>query len=129
MSCTLQDYQLFMHRPHLKDIPVPDLPAGYGERHYKEGDEARWAALLNDVFGNWGVERLHREFLDCVQWSPRRLTLVEQASRIVAVSLAWENGHLWPRSGVVHWVGVHEEHRRKGLGRCVTTRTLEYFAE
>lgn len=129
MSVELQEKQVFMHRPHLRDIQAPELPEGYRECLWTQDREADWTDLLDDVFGNWNIERVRQEFMDQPQWLPERLTLIARDEPAVAVSLAWECRELWPHSGQVHWVGAREAHRRAGLGRYVVARNLQYFAE
>ncbi len=120
---------VFMHRPNLTDLPEPPLPPGYEDAPFAAGDEPLWADLLDDVFGDWDTARVGREFTERPQWSPDRFHAVAHEGRLVAVSLAWEDRDRWPRSGVVHWVGVREGHRGMGLGRYVVARNLRYFAE
>ena len=47
--------QLRMVRPNLEALPALELPAGYGMRTYRKGDEAHWARIISDSFG--GRER------------------------------------------------------------------------
>lgn len=128
MTFSLGDRDVLMHRRHLAGLPVLALPEDHRESCLAEHTLADWAALLDDVFGKWDLLRLQREFLDRPQWNPTRLALIEGRGGLAAASVAWEERSRWPRSGVVHWVGVREEHRGKGLGRLVVAMNLHYFA-
>jgi ribosomal protein S18 acetylase RimI-like enzyme len=128
MPWGLGEDQIFMLRPHLRNIPIPHLPIGYQELKNDEVMFPQWAGLLNEVFGGYPMERLKEQVLDEPQWRPDRVMLAGEEGRPVAMSMAWEEPRLWPHSGHVFWVAVLEAHRRRGLGRFVLTRALQYFA-
>ena len=127
MLWRLKENQILMYRPHLQNIPVSHLPAGYQELENDEEMLPQWADLLNEVFGGYSVERLREQVLDEPQWRMNRVMLAGKDGRPVAISMAWEEPRLWPHSGHVFWVAVLEAHRRRGLGRFVLTRALQYF--
>lgn len=127
MPWRLKENQILMYRPHLQNILVPHLPVGYQELENDEEMLPQWADLLNEVFGGYSVERLREQVLGEAQWRPNRIMLAGKDCRPVAISMAWEEPRLWPHSGHVFWVAVLEAHRRRGLGRFVLTKALQYF--
>lgn len=120
--------QIFMHRPDLCSLPEPDLPPGYQELASSEENLFQWVNLLMKVFGAHSVAGLEEGVLSESQWSHERVMLAAKVGRPVALSLAWEEPQLWPHSGHVYWVVVLNGQRRRGLGRYVLTRALQYFA-
>ena len=133
MPWKLKERQILMWRPHLQDIDVvPRLPGGYQELTNTEERLPEWVDLLNAVFGGYTVEGIRRgpgSILDAPHWDVGRVRLVGKEGRPVAISVAWEERSLWPRSGHVFWVAVLQGHRGRGLGRYVLTRALQHFAE
>ena len=127
MPWRLKENQILMYRPHLQNIPVPRLPPGYQELENNEELLSQWADLLNEVFEGYSVERLRGQVLDEPQWRPDRVILAGKGGCPVAISMAWEEPRLWPHSGQVFWVAVLETHRRRGLGRFVLIRALQYL--
>jgi GNAT superfamily N-acetyltransferase len=117
-----------MHRPDLCSLLEPRLPPGYQELASNEEDLFQWVSLLAKVFGAYSIAGLSEGVLSEPQWSHERVMLAAKHGRPVALSLAWEEPGLWPHSGHVYWVAVLDGHRRRGLGRYVLTRALQYFA-
>jgi ribosomal protein S18 acetylase RimI-like enzyme len=127
MPWRLGQNQVFMYRPDLRNIPEAHLPPGYQELESDEETLPQWVDVLDQVFGGYSVAELSEGILSEPQWSPERVMLAAKDGRPVAISLAWEERQLWPHSGHVYWVAVLEDHRRRGLGRFVLTRALQYF--
>jgi len=118
-----------MYRPDFRNIPEAYLPPGYQELESSEEMLPQWVDVLSKVFSGSGysVAGLREGILKEPQWNHERVILTAKDGQPVALSLAWEECRLWPRSGQVYWVAVLENHRRQGLGRFVLTRALQYF--
>jgi mycothiol synthase len=128
MPWTLKDNQLFLYRPDLAAIPPVSLPAGYSECPGSESLVPRWVEMLDRVFGKYSLERV-RPQLESEYWNPDRVKLVAKGEALAAMSMAWYEPEIWPRSGFVFWVAVEEGHRGLGLGSYVLSRALQHIAD
>jgi mycothiol synthase len=130
MPWKLYDKQVFLLRPDLKNIPELKLPEGYVEVPNSDSLLSEWVSLLDTVFpaGGYTIGRVRAQ-TESLKWNVDRVKLVARENRIVALSMAWHEPELWPHSGFVYWVAVLPQHRNRGLGTFVLTRTLQHFAE
>lgn len=124
----LQERQVFMLRPDLDDIAPFILPKGYSILQNTDSLLPGWIALLDKVFGGYTVNRVRYQ-TDSPNWSPDRVKLIQNSSTIVALSVAWYEEELWPKSGHVIWVAVLPRHQGKNLGRYVLNLALRHFFE
>lgn len=121
---------IIMRRPHLLDLPkVAPLPKGYMLRTFQSPDDlAPLAATLSAAFGvPWDIDRIRN-----------KLTEAPDVKAIYVV--AWQGGPVatassrflpdrFPGAGVVHWVGTHPDHIRRGLSSVLMTRLFQDFLE
>lgn len=120
--------QLFMRRPHLEDIPpMPIVGDGYGVRTYAEGDEKDLARVLSDSFldRTWTVEKVYSGLI--IPKDVEEIYVATFNDIAVATASARFLPGMYPGSGYLHWVGVHPDHRGKGLGRMVTLAVMHHF--
>ena len=128
-----QGIPVSMHRPHLKDIPQYDLPAGYSFRPYAVGDAGLWVdvqaaanadtlRVTRDTFQNdFGKDE---ELLPDRSWF-----VVDPSGKDVASITAW-----WRRlpdgreQGLIHWVAVLPQCQGKGIGKAMMTRAMGRLA-
>lgn len=120
--------QLEMRRPHLDGIPAIPLPVGHAIRAYRPGDEAAWAAIMNECIGsNWTAERCQQSLTSKPQFEPEGLFFAACGEQPVGTACAWRNAVEEQKVGYVHMVGVLRAHRGKRLGWVVTAEVLSYL--
>ena len=108
--------------------PLPLLPAGFTLRAVNESDHARVLAVLSDW---WGGRDLS-QFLPRLYFQHFNDTsfIVEKSGALIAFLIGFISQSV-PRAGMpfrvgyIHFVGVHPEHRRAGLGRALYERFFE----
>ena len=104
----------------------PELPAGYGLRTFRPGDEATWVELLTLEFNNWNRERF-----DAYLCEPERLQgsrVIEHEGRIVAATCA-SRATTQPLTGTVDYVVSHPAHRGRKLGLIACGAVARYLGE
>jgi mycothiol synthase len=124
----LQQGQLFMLRPDLDEISVMTLSLGYFETKNTDDMIPDWLALLNTVFGGYTIDKVSY-FVDSPHWCSDRVKLIQKDGSLVALSVAWQEVPLWPKSGNVLWVAVLPKHQKRGLGLYLLSQTLRHFAK
>ena len=107
-------------------LPDGALPAPYGLRTYRPGDEAAWIDLLNAAgFPSWDLGKF-----SSYMTAPERQQgsyLVVHHTRLVAATFASQRC-LEPPEGALDYVICHPDHRNRQLGRAVCTAVLKYLA-
>jgi mycothiol synthase len=127
--------QLRMRRPSLEGLPALDVPAGYGLRTFRAGDEAAWGAIMASPEGigsEWTVEKVRATMMERPQFEASGLffaTCDVEGGRPVASAAAWRVPPEERATGTVHMVCALAEHRGRGLGRLVTLATMHYLRE
>jgi mycothiol synthase len=119
--------QLFMRRPNLDGLPaIPDLPAGYEMRTFRDGEEEPLCAMLAAAFPEivWNIPAVHRELLECD--GMETIYVIAHEGKPVATATARYVPDWYPDSQYVHWVGVEPSHRGKQLGKWLTVRVMEH---
>ena len=123
--------QLRMVRPNLKDLPELILPAGYGMRTYRKGDEVHWARIISDSFG--GRERTAQDTENEITgrdvFVPDGLYFATHRDVPVGTACAWRQSVDEKDVGYVHMVGVVAEHTGHKLGKWVSLAVLSYFRD
>ena len=130
---TLPNLSVKMECDDLINFPRVAFPPGYSIRPYQPGDEAAWQHLhrigdplsqvdFNDAFF---VEQFGRD-LEVLR---SRMFYVESATGEVAGSIsAWSTDDQ-PAQGLIHWVIVHPEHRRRGLSKPMMSHAMQRLAQ
>ncbi len=119
---------LLMRLPSLEKIPaVPELPAGYTLRDYRDEDLNSLAAALQLAFDDveWNPELVRERLIDAPD--VKKTYVVEFDAGVAATASARLMPEEYPGSGYLHWVGVHPDHRGKHLGRAVSLAVLHEF--
>lgn len=124
---------VLLQRPHLDELPPVTLPDGY--RLATAADFAEpapmWAALINEAFGDqkWTADYIHENFASKPQYDPHGVFFVMRGHEPVSTAFAWLDEPGETVAGRIHWVGVREHHRGKGLARAVVVSVMRYFRE
>ena len=120
-----------MVRPNLDDLPALKLPAGYGMRTYRKGDEVHWARIISDSFG--GRERTaqdtENEITNRDVFLPDGFYFATHRDVPVGTACAWRQSVDEKEVGYVHMVGVVAEHTGHKLGKWVSLAVLAYFRD
>lgn len=133
--------QLFMVLP---DLRLPDLQlgklttVGLGDvlrpdlRRATAADAESLGELMRIAYheDDWGVERVHREFLDADD-VPATWVIDEVqngASKIIAAASERYLPDRYPGAGYLHFVAASPDHAGEGLGRVVTEQVLSQVA-
>ncbi len=122
--------QLLMFRPHLNDIPPsPVLPDGYEIRRFEQGDSPQsLAETLTAAFDEeWTAERVRDKLTETPD--VRAVFAAFYDGRAVATTSSRYLPEKFAGTGIVHWVGTHPNHLRRGLGSARMERVLRDFAE
>jgi mycothiol synthase len=115
-----------MRRPTLENLPaLPPVPAGYLLRRGELSDEPALLALLSAAFEvAWTLDRVRRDVTRHDRVDATYVVAHDGLVVATASAMSLEGG----RSGNVHYVATHPDHRGKGLGRVVTVRVLQHLA-
>lgn len=122
--------QLLMFRPHLSDIPGAGVVAeGYEIRPFGPGDDlSSLAETLTGAFEEeWTTERLRERLTEAP--GVRAIYAAFRDGKAVATASSRLLPERYPGTGIVHWVGTHPDHLRRGLGSALMERVLRDFAE
>lgn len=122
--------QLLMFRPHLDDIPTAaTLPDGYEVRRFEPGDDLPSLAetLTRSFEEEWTTERVREKLTEAPD--VRAVYAAFWGGRAVATTSSRSLPEKLPGKGIVHWVGTHPDHLRRGLGSALMERVLRDFAE
>jgi len=114
----------------LRDLPpIPELPTGYAIRLLREGEDEALTDVLIASFPEtpWDLEKARRGLI--LAPDVEAIYVAEYGDEFAATASARYDPVKVPGSGYVHWVGVHPDHRRKGLGKWLTVRVLEHFRD
>lgn len=122
---------LVMRRPDLAGLPpTPALPAGYALRAWRPHDELpALASALSAAFGEeWTSERVRTALTESPEVSAV-YAVFAPGGAVAATASSRSLPERFPGAGVVHWVGTHPEHARRGLGAAVVSRVLGDVSE
>ena len=119
---TIPYYDIIMRCDRILPMEIK-LPAGYSIRTYQPGDEDAWAALMCAVDEQTDFAQAKAEFIRRYLSAPERIFFAEDADgAVVGTAIAWDDG-----LRVLHWLAVHPEHQRKGVGRALCQTCLRLF--
>ncbi|MBI3910993.1 MAG: GNAT family N-acetyltransferase [Armatimonadetes bacterium] len=122
--------QMYMLRPHLEGLPELALPAGFGLRTYRPGDEAAWARIMNHCIGrDWTTDRCRREMVENPAIPPDSFFFATRGDEPVGTACAQIQPPGQRDLGTIHMVGVAPECRGHGLGTLLTLAVLRWLAD
>ena len=120
----------------LTNLPEAKPPAGYRVRTYETGDDAAFVRIKNAAFmtenGNgraWTAANFQKEYLDSPYFKPERVLFAVYNGEPVGTTTAWTAMNHAKEVGLIHWVAVVPEHRRKGLGWVLNVRAVHKLKE
>ena len=123
--------QLYMILRDLHALPAVTPPEEYRIRRFEPGDEAAWTAIVAASFerspDRFSFESIMRS--DPAFCPERVYFAIRRDGEAAATAAAWRKPRHWPDYGVIHYVGVHPDHRGKRLGYWITLRALHRIAE
>ncbi len=122
-----------MVRPHLRDVPRFEFPAGYSIRPMRPGEAAVWTDIHRDAEPFFKVSDelfTHAFGSDLVATTWRCYLIVDDKDVAAGTMSAWYDrdfrGGDWGR---IHFVAVRRAHQGKGLCKAAMTHTLRHMAE
>ncbi len=119
---------IFMRRPHLRDLVTPVLASGYTLHLTNPEQAAELADLLTLAFDeNWDAERANKELLQAPD--VHAVYGVMHQGKMVSTASSQIRTHRSLTSGYVHWVGTHPDHRGHRLAYALVARILQDFVE
>ena len=117
--------QLVMVRNDLSGLPPVELPAGYGLRHFRPGDEPGWEQVMEQSFGErtppWSFAEVMARDAAC---APERVLFITHDGVPVATASAWYRPEWGTQTGYVHYVGASPEHGGKKLGYWISLAVM-----
>ncbi len=115
----------------LTDLPEAEPPAGYRIRTYETGDDAAFVRIKNAAFmvengggRAWTGADFEKEYLGSPYFEPGRILFAICGEEPVGTTTAWTAMNRGREVGLIHWVAVVPEHRKKGLGWVLNVRAL-----
>jgi len=133
LTPTAAGYEVHMVRPHMRDIPVVDLPAGYCVRTMRPDEGGLWTDIWRDAEPYFPIEPelfadQFGDDLPAMQW---RSFIVENEKGVaVATTTSWyHRTYKGQDYGMIHWVAVRESHWGRGLGKALLSYALREMAK
>ena len=122
---TIPYYNIIMRCDRVLPMEIK-LPEGYSIRTYQPGDEDAWAAVMCAVGEQTSLADAKAEFtrryLVDATLTDRIFFAVDAAGAVVGTAIAWDDG-----LRVLHWLAVHPEHQRKGIGKALCQTAMRLF--
>ena len=122
---TIPYYHIIMRCDRVLPMEVK-LPEGYAIRTYQPGDEDAWADLMCAVGEQTSPADARAEFvrryLADMSRADRLFFAVDAEGAVVGTAIAWDDG-----LRVLHWLAVHPDHQRRGLGKALCQTALRLF--
>ena len=120
-----------MRRDNLDDLPPLSVPEGYAWRPMKAEEAGAFAEVMkrSHFAGDVGQEWFEDTFSRDPEYDASYLQIIWKGDKPVAGAAAWQEviaGDSW---GLLHWVGVVDTERGKGLGEAVILATLRRLRE
>ena len=135
----MENVTFVMLRDDLRDVPQCPPPSGYAMRPYGTGGRDAWVRIWSaaDAHAPGRVDgsmvdgsmmdgaTFDREFGGRTGAMPRRsIFLVSPGGQEVGTVTAWFTRYGRRRYGQLHWLAIHPDHQRRGMGRCLVSAAL-----
>ncbi len=110
----------------LEGLPQASLPDGYLFRAMVPGSETDYVRVMQrTLIANADMAWFRRTFQDDPAYDPDNLVLILNENGPVAAGAAWHAEGRQQGVGLVHMIGVVQEHRAHGVGRALVLWVLE----
>lgn len=130
----MENIDIGMIRPSLKDLPDVAPPEGFSIRLYRPGDGPLWVDIVRSAerFLTINDDRFDREFGHDLESLGDRMHFLSAPSGLeVGTATAW----YWKDAdgdgltyGLVHWVAVRPEWQGRGLGKPLLSVVMRRLA-
>lgn len=115
--------------PVITEIP---LAHGYSFRSYEPSYREAWIALHVSLGQLESMDKGRRYFAETFESQPadlqqQMILVIDENEQLVGTSSVWEGFHFGDRRMRVHWVGVDEQHQRKGLAKALMLKTIQLY--
>jgi len=120
-----------MRRDDLSKLDLLSLPEGYVHRPMKAGQAWAYLRVMDSAFPKRRHDQawFDRTFSSDPEYDPSYLQIIWKEDLPVAVAAAWHTQIDSEPWGLVHWLGVADTERGKGLGRAVAIAALRRLRE
>jgi GNAT superfamily N-acetyltransferase len=126
-------YEVFMIRPHLRDIPQVPFPEGFGIRAMRTDEGALWTDIERDAEPHFpvGADVFHNEFGNYLQTTQWRSFIVTNAKGAgVGVVSAWfARDFKGEDYGMIHWIAIRQAYQGLGLGKAALSFALNQLSQ
>jgi len=126
-------HEVFMIRPHLRNIPQVPFPAGFGIRAMRLDESALWIDIQRDAEPHFpiGGDLFHSEFGNYLQATQWRSFVITNAKGIgVGVVSAWfARDFKCEDYGMIHWIAIRPAYQGLGLGKAALSFALNQLSQ
>ncbi len=121
---------LHMLHDRLEDLPPVGFPEGFREKKTLEDRQEDYLrvmrrSLVENADGEW----FRKTFSSDPAYDPADMIVVCRGREPVAAAAAWTREWKGRSVGLVHWVGVDPDCRRRGVGRALVLCVLRRLRE
>ena len=122
---------LWMRRDDLSDLPPLSLPEGYTCRPMRADETWAYIEVMNRSAcpGECDQAWFEQNFSKDPEYDPSFQMIIWKGDLPVAAAGAWHGAIAGERWGVIHWVGVADAERGKGLGLAVVVAAMHRLRE
>lgn len=128
MDRTIPWIGLAMRLDSLERLPAYELPAPYGVRFFKPGDEHLWAeieASAGEFRNKADAMKGFRKYYPTDEGLSERMLFLTDGSAPFATATAWYGDGELAHMGRLHWVSMDAAHQLRGLSRPLVYLALE----
>lgn len=126
-------YEVFMVRPHLRDIPLVPFPEGFGIRAMRLDESALWTDIQRDAEPHFPIadDLFHNQFDDYLQATQWRSFIVTNEKGVgVGVVSAWFDRDFRGKDyGMIHWIAIRQAYQGLGLGKAALSFALNQLSQ
>ena len=120
---------LKMQLDSLENLPEFEVPAQYGWRCYRPGDEHIWAEMKisSGEFESveQGIRSFHHYFPESSLLGERMLFLTDDGVPFATATAWFGDGEHGRDEGRLHWVSVDAPHQGQGLSKVIVSLALQ----